>query len=183
MGNQILNVYRVRMPDGLRDVVSLLPMESGFTEGLAPESIVGSCPRLLEHGEKVSPNNFARNPVFVKFLHGVIARRGHEVPALQAAARGQKEGWIYIIDARTPNPQGEVPPHDIIGGFQVKAGAVIAGSYKANPNHLLLSVEGLFQLDAALHQLLMEEIVLQSRSVGTAAEDRTATQKPWWKVW
>src|SRR5262249_21366909 len=31
----------------------------------------------------------------------------------------QQDGWIYILDGRTPTPQGAVPPEDISGAFEV----------------------------------------------------------------
>jgi hypothetical protein len=51
-------------------------------------------------------------------------------------------GWVYIIDQRTPTPGGQVPPEDIIGAFEVKDGDILPGSYRASPNHMILSPNG-----------------------------------------
>jgi hypothetical protein len=183
MANQTLNVYRVRMPDGLKDVVSLLPMEAGFSEGLAPEAIVGVSTLLLDRGQKMTPENFVRNRVFVEFLHDVIARCGPEIPALQAEAREQGDGCVFMIDGRTPDPQGNVPPHDIIGAFEVKAGGIVSGSYKANHNHVLLSQDGFFQLDAMLFERLMDELAVRNKYCLANIPRTTPATKPCWKFW
>jgi len=36
------------------------------------------------------------------------------------AAISQKNGHVYIIDQRTPTPEGRVPPSDIMGAFEVE---------------------------------------------------------------
>jgi hypothetical protein len=94
----------------------------------------------------------------VDFLHVVIARRGPELPGLVAAARSQGDGWVYIIDQRTPTPGDAVPPEDIVGAFEVKAGEVVPGSYWPNPKHAILSARGFFQLGDELQACLLEEL-------------------------
>lgn len=64
-------VARVDTPEGRRDLVTLLPPSGSFEQGLVPEAIVGSLLRPLGPHEAVTPDNFARNPVFVEFLHQV----------------------------------------------------------------------------------------------------------------
>lgn len=112
----------------------------------------------------VTVANFRPNKPFVDLLHGVIAAQGPELPALQAEARRQVSGWIYVIDGRTPTPDGEVPPHDIIGVFEVKTGAIVPNSYQANPNHRILSADGLFRLEPTLHERLMERVTSRRRT-------------------
>ena len=48
-------------------------------------------------------------------FYEVIARRGPTLPGLIKEARRQGDGWVYIIDQRTRNPQLHTPPEDIIG--------------------------------------------------------------------
>src|SRR5262249_30472144 len=122
------------------------------------EVIIGVLSRPLGPGEAITPAVFARNRVFVDFLHGVIARRGPELPGLIAEARRQGAGWVYIIDQRTPTPQGPIPPEDILGGFEVKGGQVVPGSYRPNPKHRVLSADGFFRLGAELQDCLLEEL-------------------------
>ena len=65
---------------------------------------------------------------------------------------------MYVIDGRTPTPQGDVPSHDIIGAFQVDAGIFGAGSYLANPQHFILSEDGFLRLRPALREKLLAEL-------------------------
>jgi hypothetical protein len=158
MAELSLNVYESDTPEGLKHYVSFLPGEHVFARGLVPESIVGVLLRPLEPGEAITSAVFARNRVFVDFMHDVIARRGPGVPGLIAEARRQRNGWVYVVDQRTQMPQGLVPPEDIVGAFEVKDGEVVPGSYRRSPRHVILSADGFFQLGVELQACLMEEV-------------------------
>src|SRR4029077_14408341 len=119
------------------------------------EAIVGVLLRPLESGEAITPSVFARNRVFVEFMHSVIARRGPQLPGLIAEAKRQIEGWVYVVDQRTPTPQGAVPPEDIVGSFEVKNGPVTPRSYRACPKHMILSANGFFNLGPELEPCLL----------------------------
>lgn len=154
-----MNICRVDTPDGPKDYVTCLSHEHVFEHGLQPEAIVGVLVRPLVNGEQINPDNFARNRVFVDFMHSVIARRGPERPGFIAEAKRQGEGWLYVVDQRTPTPQGSVPPEDIVGVFEIRNGQVVVGSYRANPNHVILSANGFFFLGSELQPCLIEELV------------------------
>ena len=157
-----LTVCEVGTPDGTVAYVTLVPSGEAAQHGLFTQQIVG---QLLDHqrtDELFAPDNFARNRAFVEFLHEVIRTHGPAVPGLVAEARTQGDGWVYIIDGRTPTPQGRVPPEDIVGGFAVKDGSIVAGSYQPNPNHRVLSANGFLQLDAALQAHLLDELTALS---------------------
>ena len=78
---------------------------------------------------------------------------------LQAAAAQQVDGWVYIIDLRTPeSPQGRVPPEDIIGAFEVRSGEVVPGSYQASEEHRVLTENGLVQLPSSLREAFVREL-------------------------
>lgn len=151
-------VCRVETPEGEKDHVILLPPEQAFSRGLAPEAIVGVLTRPLAEGESITPEVFARNSVFVQFLHAVIARRGPDLPGVAAEAERQGDGWVYLIDQRTRMPGGAVPPEDIIGAFKVRAGRPVPGSYQASPRHQILSRDGFFRLSPDLRAVLLEEL-------------------------
>jgi hypothetical protein len=152
-------LYRVAGRDHEpQDLFSVLPPEIVFVRGLAPEAIVGRLTRPLGEGEAISPENFARNRAFVEFLHEVITRHAPELAALQGEAQRIGEGWVYVIDARTMDPRGRVPPEDILGGFEVKTGRVVPDSYRRNAKHVILSKDGFFQLDAVLRERLLGEL-------------------------
>jgi hypothetical protein len=104
--------------------------------------------------------------VFVDFMHGVIARRGSDLPGLVEEARRQGNGWVYIVDQRTRTPEGPVPPEDIIGAFEVKGGQIVPGSYRRSPKHKILSADGFLQLGSELQSCLLAEIAVVAESGG-----------------
>src|SRR5262249_4525582 len=124
-----IGVCRVNTPEGMKDFITCLPHEYVFKHGLAPEAIVGELAHPLGADEAITPAIFARSRVFVDFLHDVIARRAPDQPGRIAEARRQGNGWVAVIDQRTPTPRGAVPPEDVLGLFEVKDGEVVPGSY------------------------------------------------------
>jgi hypothetical protein len=76
-----------------------------------------------------------------------------------------------MIDGRTPTPRGDVPPHVVVGGFEVRDGMIVSNSYQANPNHQILSADGLFRLPPELHKRLMETITPVRSSTGRRAPE------------
>jgi hypothetical protein len=162
MSSETVYVCRVSTSQGQRDYVTLLPSDVVFEQGLSPETIVGELAHPLGPGESIQPENFARNRVFVAFLHEVIARHAPEQPGFQAEARRLGNGWLYLIDQRTPTPQGPVPPEDILGAFQIQNGEVVPGSYQASSRHRILSSAGFFRLEPGLHQCLLQELAARN---------------------
>jgi len=153
-----VTICSVKTPDGFKDYVTLSAVGAAFKNGLAPAEIVGALIQPIKDGGAVVPANFARNRVFVELLHRTIAKHGPSVSGLVAAAKQQREGWVHIIDGRTPTPQGAVPPEDIIGAFQVRGGQIIPGSYQQNSNHKILSTQGFLCLDPAMQEFLLSEV-------------------------
>jgi hypothetical protein len=153
-----ISICEVSTPDGKVAYVTLASPEDAGRRGLVSQEIIGQLLDAQRADDLFAPDNFARNRVFVDFLHEVIRKHGLSVPNLIAAARKQADGWVYIIDGRTPTPEGPVPPEDILGGFEVSQGEVVPDSYRANPNHRLLSQHGFFQLDPVLQARLLDEL-------------------------
>jgi hypothetical protein len=124
---------------------------------IEPVEIVG---QFRVTGEDVdrSVESFARGKEFTDFLHESIARNGPSLPGLVAAAEKEREGYVYIIDGRTPTPQGRVPNEDIIGAFQIREGKVSFDTYQRFEPHRLYTERGFFQLDQLLAQLVLEDL-------------------------
>lgn len=121
----------------------LSPLDIGEVNalGLPSEAVVGqyadgSC----------SLESFRPNPVFVAFLHRVIGNQASESHEMAAAAKEMHTGYLYVLDWRTPDPQGTVPPEDIIGAIEVRDGRLVAGSYAPNPNYSVLTAAGMTRL-------------------------------------
>lgn len=151
-----LLVCKVHQPEGPVAYVTLTPQDALSTRGIAPQEIVGQIIDPEQPG--IAPDNFARNRVFVDFLHGVIARHAPDLPDLAAEAQRQNEGLVVIVDGRAETPSGAVPPEDVVGAFQVAGGRIVADSYRPNPNHRILNARGFFRLDPQLQRCLLEEL-------------------------
>ncbi|HUK83542.1 MAG TPA: hypothetical protein VLZ12_13025 [Verrucomicrobiae bacterium] len=148
----------------VQDVVGMLPSIYVFEHGLIPEAVVGVLQKPIREGGKLEPSNFARNSIFVNFLHRFIAERAPLDPEIQNAAGRQSTGHVYIIDARTFGPDQKVPPEDVIGRFRVEEGTIVTGSYEPNPGHVILSNSGFFKLSPTMMRGLREDLVrLQSK--------------------
>ena len=140
-------------------VTCLEPERLSRGTGIPAEGIIGVILRPLEAGERITPDNFAANTVFIDFMQGVIARRGPYIKDLIAEAQSLGKGTLYVIDQRTRAPQAavrEVLTDDIFGEFDVRDGKIVPGSYRPNPKHYLLSADGFFQLGPQLEHCLLE---------------------------
>jgi len=144
--------------DGKVTYVTLASSAEAARRGLVTQEILGQLLDPARTADLFAPDNFARNPAFVAFMHEVIRRHGPTIPSLLGAAKAQAHGWVYIVDGRTPTPQSAVPPEDIIGGFEVKDGLIVPDTYQPNPNHRILSAHGFLRLDPALQAHLLEEL-------------------------
>lgn len=129
--------------------------------GIPSEGIIGMILHPLEPGERITPDNFAANAVFVDFMQGVIARNGPVVKDLIDEARRLSEGTLYVVDQRTRAPKSpvrEILTDDIFGEFDVKHGKIVPGSYRPNSKHYLLSPDGFFQLGPQLEDCLLQTL-------------------------
>lgn len=161
-------VCRVELPDGVKDYVICGTAQSAFDRGLTPEAIIGVLLQPVEQISAIAPEGLAVNRFFVDFLHQVIAKHGPGLSSLTAEAQRLGEGWVYIVDQRTPALQGHIPPEDIIGVFAAKAGQIVADSYRSNPNHRIMTVHGFFRLGAELQVHLLQELATRDGRVELA---------------
>jgi hypothetical protein len=138
---------------------SLLDPSIAFSRELPGEAIVGELLVLAEPGgAAMRPGQIRVNPVFVDFLHRVIATYAPSLEEFQGEVQRQRDVWIYVVDARTPTPQGEVPPEDIIGAFEVRGRQLVSDSYRAFPAHQIVPERGLFRLTDVLQDCLLWEL-------------------------
>jgi len=155
---QSVFVVRVRVPEGARDYVTILPPESVSERGLPSVAIVGALTKPLG-GDPAAADVFTPNPVFVRFMHDVIARHAPLLAGLRDEAARIGDGFVYVYDARTPIPDSAtMPREDVIGAVKVEGGEPVPDSYRANPNHQLLTSRGFFNLGEELHACLMAEV-------------------------
>ncbi|WNL48066.1 hypothetical protein RKE25_10730 [Dyella sp. BiH032] len=128
-----VTICEVQTDNGLVAYITLASADEVVRRGLIAQEILGQLMDATRTDEPLDPANFARNRAFVDFLHEAIQRHAPTLPNLIASAKAQGSGWVFIVDGRTPTPQGAVPPEDVMGGFEVKDGQIVAGSYSANP--------------------------------------------------
>ena len=136
-------------------VLSLLsPDEVQSLGGLPVEGIAG-----YFEDESMSVEAFRQNSAFVDFMHEVIRTAGPNDSELRLAAQEQGDGWVYIIDLRTPEgPSGHVPPEDIIGAFEVQNGRIVADSYQASSKHRVYTRDGIVCLPPSLRRALVKRL-------------------------
>jgi hypothetical protein len=147
---------------GERDVVALLESEWVFQHGLPPEAIVAVV-RKGADSDALVPGDIWENPAFLRLLSRVIYENVEGCPVLRREAEVQGDGYVYLLDARTPEPGGRVPPEDIIGMVSVSNGGIVPGSFRHNPRHRLLTVNGWFRLPEELEAALQWRIRAKSR--------------------
>jgi hypothetical protein len=63
--------------------------------------------------------------------------------------------WICRVEKPGEEPQD-------LGAFEVKAGRLVAQSYRRNPGHVLLSNEGFFRHPPELHEQLLKELTARN---------------------
>jgi hypothetical protein len=151
-------VFQVNVGADVQEMVSILAPGTVFEHGLCTEAILGRIRPGPTDGRQITPERFQENPAFVQFLRGLISARVYTVEGLRRAAEQQGEGYVYLIDARTPEPDGQVPPADVIGAVSVHGGSLVAASYRHNPNHRLLTNDGFFKLPTELETILLTDL-------------------------
>jgi hypothetical protein len=136
-------------------LLSPIPPDQARATGLPPEGILG---QLTSGPDLIDPEHFQPNPVFVQFLHWVLAKHASSCPGLLAEAERQQNGFVHIVDARTD--AGDIPPEDLIASVEVKDGQLLR--YGASPSYRVLTDAGLLKLDGWLHARLLEELAALS---------------------
>jgi hypothetical protein len=123
-----------------------------------PEAIVGQIVRKLENDE-ITPANFARNSVFVEFMHATIQKIGSTNDELRSRAKQLGNGDFPLIDLRSKG--GTPRSEDIIGKFKVENGVIIG--YERNREHRILSDHGFFRLPEWIEKKLINDLTAKAK--------------------
>lgn len=91
-------------------------------------------------------------------MHSIIAKEVPNDLFCKEEAKRIKEGHVFIIDARTKTPKGDIPPYDMIGAIKASNGKLVSGTYSPNPHHRLVGIDGLFQLPKGVEKRLLAEL-------------------------
>lgn len=126
--------------------------------GIPPQAIVGlvDTRALREGSASITPDTFRPNRVFREFLQEVLSECVFRAEGIRAQAERLVDGHVYVIDRRTSDPGGDVPMHDIVCAVEASGGALVPGSFWANPDHRIVSERGLFALPGELQACLVE---------------------------
>jgi hypothetical protein len=154
------NVFVVDKRPGLTCYLVPLSHDIIFGAGLPSQLIVGEQADAAEAAMSggsggLDYDRFKPNPDFNRFLHAVLASHVGRCPGVLREARRQQHGYVYILDARTPTPRGEVPPADVIGAVAIRDGQPFA--YRGSPEYEPFGRNGMMQLDPWLEERFVEE--------------------------
>lgn len=152
-----LYTYIVRVSDQVRESVSMLPPEFVAEHGLPRPAIAGIFTKPAAKRGQPPWDSFWVNPDFLQIVHEVVAALAPTMEALQSAARQQGDGWVYVLDDRSPDA-AQVPIEDVVGGFAVAGGEIDTGSYRPNPEWALVGPRGRFRLPAPLTDHVMSRL-------------------------
>ena len=79
-------------------------------------------------------------------------------PALLDGAE-ERNGWLYLVDQRV-RKRGAAPTRsDVLGGFQLRDGKPVPGSYEPNSDYAVLTQIGFMRLPDEFQSVLLEELV------------------------
>jgi hypothetical protein len=174
MTSPVLNLVNIEL-DGLKkNYVTFISNDLIFKYGLPRCLIVGyfnSSKRDIKSNSKHVQEDFIVNSEFQSLLHKFCREKLPNHKYLKKTAYLQNDGWLYLIDQRTANPKGTVPPRDIIGGFLLAEGAIV--KYKSNPNHQIFSQDGFVDFGSDLNSSFIEyqEMVLRKTSIDDDNDD------------
>lgn len=124
--------------DGKTQMLLVIDPKEG--KGIEPERIIGSLASKNDHPDW---STFRRNATFVDFVVRYFKGELGSAPKGIEAARVDPGERFFVIDGRTEDPGGEVPPHDIVGAYETDAdGRPILESFVMNANHQLVTPDG-----------------------------------------
>nr|WP_296071156.1 hypothetical protein [uncultured Actinoplanes sp.] len=149
--------YHVDFGGGARAVLSLLEPEWVDEHGLHPEVVLA----VLRPDADVDEPHVAdirENPPFLRLLSRTIWETVAGCETIRSQARIQGDGVAYLLDERTADPAGRVPPEDILGTVQVSDARPVAASYQHNPRHRLSTAAGWFQLPEEIETALQSAV-------------------------
>jgi hypothetical protein len=134
----LLNVFEVTDDQGgLRHLLAFIEPVLAGSNGIDPRSIVGE---ITPNAEGYDPRTLQLNPQFIEAFVSYMNEVQAISPAIKEEARTLPTGWLYIIDPRNTDPEGEdPPPTDLVGAFAVDdEGQVVPQSFQYNANHVLI---------------------------------------------
>lgn len=139
-------VYQAARDGADQHLVAVVEPALVRERGLVPEVILGAVTAGAGAKPTITPEAFTQNRAFVMFLEALVRDHIGQVDGIRREAQRLGDGHVYLVDGRTPDPGGTVPPQDVIGAVEARNGVPLDGTYQHNPNHRLLTGDGFFVL-------------------------------------
>lgn len=131
----LLNVFEVFVEGAMHHYIGFLDPVRAGAEGIISRAILGEY-TPTEDG-KFDASTFKLNPEFIAALTDYMNDAPSRSTEAVGQAQGQRTGWVYVLDSRTPDPDGRVPPGDIVGAYAVdETGQIVPNSFQYNSNHV-----------------------------------------------
>lgn len=138
----LLNVFEVTDDQGAtRHLLAFIEPVRAGSSGIDSRSIVGEITPKDEGGYE--PESLKLNPEFIETFGAYMNEVQSITPEIVEQARTLLSGWVYIIDPRNTDAEGDDPPAaDLVGAFAVDdAGQVVPKSFQYNSKHILIDQE------------------------------------------
>lgn len=120
--------------------VTLVVMSESPDKGIEPRQILGT----VELSDRQPAwDTFRSNKTFLDFLAKYLrGELGDDLGQIAGAAVEPGERF-YLIDPRTPDPGGAVPPSDIVGVYDTDGtGHPLLATFRGNPNYRPIDATG-----------------------------------------
>ena len=131
------HVYDIEMHGVVTYYHSFVASDLILKYGLKGCVISGKVEKSEQNGIE---DHFIANTEFKETVFKFVDSVMRQDPNLVQAAENQIDGNVYIIDQRTPDPNGRVEMFDILGAFEVENKTL--GAFKKNANYQIKSVNG-----------------------------------------
>lgn len=148
-----MDCYLYSLPGENETLHLLSPLDSEALAGKATRSefFIG---RLLDPEKGTAPENISFNADFLVLVHQVVRELMLTDPAVKAEIEKQENGFVFIIDQRSPTSE-EVIKEDVIGIYLVNDRQTDISKYRPNPDYLLIGRNGV----AVFNDKVEEELV------------------------
>ena len=134
----LLNTFEVDDESGAtRHLVCFMESVAAGSTGIPTQAIVGEY--TPDADGQFDPETFQTNPDFLSAFAAFMNAEAAQTPEVVAQAKDHPDDLLYLVDPRTPDPDGDIPASDILGCFQVDPdGNVIPDSFRPHPDHTWL---------------------------------------------
>ena len=163
-----MNCYLYKLPSGDTTLHLLSPLGKEELAKLKSKSelFLG---RLIDPEKEIGPDNISYNADFLVVLHQVVRGLMVSDPDVLSQAESQPNGFVFIVDRRSPSAYAEnasadregeeVEKEDVIGIFLVNENKTDVSKYRPNPDYKLISKRGVGQFPDEVEMELMKVLM------------------------